>query len=43
MTNAALGKDNTEALVLVEAFAPDEGESIDELSARCPGARLATR
>jgi pimeloyl-ACP methyl ester carboxylesterase len=40
MTNAALGRDNVEALVFVGAFAPEEGENIGELSARFPGSTL---
>jgi pimeloyl-ACP methyl ester carboxylesterase len=43
MTNAALGKDNTEALVFVEACTPDEGENSGELSARFPGSTLGDR
>jgi pimeloyl-ACP methyl ester carboxylesterase len=41
ISNAAVGKDNVEALVFVGAFAPDEGESIGELSGRFPGSTLA--
>src|ERR671920_522130 len=40
MSNAALGKDNVKALVFVAAFAPEEGESIAELSGRSPGSTL---
>ena len=40
MSNAALGKDNVKALVFVAAFAPEEGESIGELSGRFPGSTL---
>jgi pimeloyl-ACP methyl ester carboxylesterase len=41
VSNAALGKENVEALVFVGAFAPEEGESIGELSGRYPGSTLA--
>jgi pimeloyl-ACP methyl ester carboxylesterase len=34
ISNAALGKDNVEALVFVGAFAPEEGESIADLAGR---------
>jgi pimeloyl-ACP methyl ester carboxylesterase len=37
---AALGKANVKALVFVAAFAPEEGESIAELSGRSPGSTL---
>jgi pimeloyl-ACP methyl ester carboxylesterase len=40
ITNAALGNDNVKALVFVAAFAPEEGESIGELSGRSPGSTL---
>jgi pimeloyl-ACP methyl ester carboxylesterase len=40
MSTAALGKDNVKALVFVAAFAPEEGESIGELSGRSPGSTL---
>ena len=40
ISNAALGKDNVKALVFVAAFAPEEGESIGELSGRFPGSTL---
>jgi pimeloyl-ACP methyl ester carboxylesterase len=40
MSTAALGKDNVKALVFVAAFAPEEGESIGELSGRSPGSSL---
>ena len=40
ITNAALGNDNVKALVFVDAFAPEEGESIGELSGRSPGSTL---
>jgi pimeloyl-ACP methyl ester carboxylesterase len=40
ISNAALGKDNVKALVFVAAFAPEEGESIAELSGRSPGSTL---
>jgi pimeloyl-ACP methyl ester carboxylesterase len=34
MTNAATGNDNVKALVYIDAFAPDEGETAGELAAR---------
>jgi pimeloyl-ACP methyl ester carboxylesterase len=40
ISNAALGKDNVEALVFVGAFAPEEGESIGDLAGRFPGSTL---
>lgn len=40
ISNAALGKGNVEALVFVAGFAPEEGESIGELSGRFPGSTL---
>jgi pimeloyl-ACP methyl ester carboxylesterase len=40
ISNAALGKDNVEALVFVGAFAPEEGESIADLAGRFPGSTL---
>jgi pimeloyl-ACP methyl ester carboxylesterase len=40
ISTAALGKDNVKALVFVAAFAPEEGESIVELSGRSPGSTL---
>jgi pimeloyl-ACP methyl ester carboxylesterase len=40
ISNGALGKDNVKALVFVAAFAPEEGESIGELSGRSPGSTL---
>src|SRR5215210_8846568 len=42
-TNAALGNDNVKALVFVAAFAPEEGESIGELSGRSPGSTLGDK
>jgi pimeloyl-ACP methyl ester carboxylesterase len=40
ITNAATGKANVRALVYVAAFAPDSGESADELSRKMPGSTL---
>jgi pimeloyl-ACP methyl ester carboxylesterase len=40
ISNGALGKANVKALVFVAAFAPEEGESIGELSGRSPGSTL---
>ena len=40
MSNAALGNPNVKALVFVAAFAPEEGESIAELSGKFPGSTL---
>lgn len=40
ISGAALGNKNVEALVFVAAFAPDEGESIGELSGLYPGSTL---
>ena len=40
ISNAALGNENVRALVFVAAFAPEEGESIGELSGRYPGSTL---
>jgi pimeloyl-ACP methyl ester carboxylesterase len=40
ITNAARGNENVKALVFVAAFAPEEGESIGELSGRSPGSTL---
>jgi pimeloyl-ACP methyl ester carboxylesterase len=40
ITNAATGKANVKALVYVAAFAPDNGETAFELSARFPGSTL---
>jgi pimeloyl-ACP methyl ester carboxylesterase len=40
ISNAAQGNENVEALVFVAAFAPEEGESIGELSGRYPGSTL---
>lgn len=40
ISNAARGKDSVKALVFVGAFAPEEGESIGELSGRFPGSTL---
>ena len=38
--NAAIGHDTVKALVFVAAFAPDQGESIGELSGKFPGGTL---
>ena len=40
MSNAAQGNENVKALVFVAAFAPEESESIGELSGRYPGSTL---
>lgn len=40
ISNAAFGNENVGALVFVAAFAPEEGESIGELSGRFPGSTL---
>jgi pimeloyl-ACP methyl ester carboxylesterase len=40
ISNAAVGHDNVRALVFVAAFAPQENESIFELSGRLPGSTL---
>jgi pimeloyl-ACP methyl ester carboxylesterase len=40
ISNGALGNENVKALVFVAAFAPEEGESIGELSGRSPGSTL---
>ena len=40
ISNAALGQENVKALVFVAGFAPEEGESIGELSGRFPGSTL---
>jgi pimeloyl-ACP methyl ester carboxylesterase len=39
-TNAATGNPNVKALVYIAAFAPDEGESIQSISAAHPGSKL---
>ena len=41
ISGAALGKENVRAMVFVAAFAPEEGESIGELSGLYPGSTLA--
>ena len=41
ITNAATGAPNVKALVYINAFAPDQGESILELVAAEPGSALA--
>jgi pimeloyl-ACP methyl ester carboxylesterase len=45
ITNAAVDQPNVRALVYIAAFAPDQGESIFELTGRYPGSHLpaATR
>ena len=40
ISGAALGNENVRAMVFVAAFAPEEGESIVELSGRYPGSSL---
>ncbi|MFD0657391.1 alpha/beta fold hydrolase [Thermocatellispora tengchongensis] len=40
MSNAVRGDDRVKALVYVAGFAPEEGESIAELSSRFPGSTL---
>ena len=42
ITNAAAHLPNVRALVYIAAFAPDDGESIFELTGRYPGSRLLT-
>lgn len=39
-SNAAVGHDNVKALVFVAAFAPEQGESIFDLSGKFPGSTL---
>ncbi len=41
VTNAATGNPNVKALVYVDAFAPDQGESVVQLAAAKPGSALA--
>jgi pimeloyl-ACP methyl ester carboxylesterase len=41
MTNAATGNPNVKALVYVAAFAPVEGETIQQIVSRAPGSQLA--
>jgi pimeloyl-ACP methyl ester carboxylesterase len=41
ITNAALGNGNVKALVYVDAFIPDEGESVIQLAMAMPGSHLA--
>ena len=43
VTNAATGDPDVKALVYVDAFAPDEGESVVQLAAAKPGSALACR
>ncbi|MFE4692141.1 alpha/beta fold hydrolase [Streptomyces sp. NPDC056749] len=40
ITNAAVGNSNVKSLVYVAGFAPDKGESVQELVAKYPGSRL---
>jgi pimeloyl-ACP methyl ester carboxylesterase len=42
ITNAATGNPNVKALVYVDAYAPDTGESATSLSAEFPGSELAS-
>ena len=41
VTNAATGNPNVKALVYVDAFAPDQGESVVQLAGAMPGSALA--
>jgi pimeloyl-ACP methyl ester carboxylesterase len=41
VTNAATGNPNVKALVYVDAFVPDEGESVVQLASELPGSALA--
>ncbi len=41
VTNAATGNPNVKALVYVDAFAPDQGESVVQLASAKPGSALA--
>ena len=41
ITNAALGNSAVKALVFVDAFVPDEGESVAQLAGERPGSALA--
>jgi len=41
VTNAAAGNTNVKALVFVDAFVPDQGESVLQLAAARPGSALA--
>jgi pimeloyl-ACP methyl ester carboxylesterase len=41
ISNAAVGHPNVEALVYVNAFIPDEGESVQQLAGAQPGSALA--
>jgi pimeloyl-ACP methyl ester carboxylesterase len=41
MTNAATGNPNVKALVYVAALAPDEGETLQQLTSRAPGSLLS--
>src|SRR5205814_7927011 len=40
ITNAATGDANVEALVYIDAFAPDEGEAVGQLATAQPGSCL---
>jgi pimeloyl-ACP methyl ester carboxylesterase len=42
ITNAATGNPNVKALVYVDAFAPEEGESVASIEALNPGSKLST-
>jgi pimeloyl-ACP methyl ester carboxylesterase len=42
ITNAAVGNDNVKALVYVDAFLPDQGETLIQLAGARPGSALAT-
>ena len=42
ITNAVQGNPNVQALVYVDAFAPDAGETANALAARYPGSELGT-
>ncbi|WP_369221608.1 alpha/beta fold hydrolase [Streptomyces sp. R39] len=40
ITNAATGNPNVKALVYISAFAPDKGESVQDLTAKFPGTQI---
>ncbi|MGW3284290.1 alpha/beta fold hydrolase [Streptomyces sp. NPDC001002] len=42
ITNAAAGNSDVKALVYISAFAPDQGESAAELTAKFPGTHITT-
>lgn len=42
ITDAATGNSNVKALVYVSAFAPDKGETVQELTAKFPGTHITT-